>query len=162
MTDLEGLLQRLAAANVDYVVVGGVAAVAHGGSRLTQDLDVVYSRDEENLERLVRALVPTAPYLRGAAPGLPFRFDAATLRRGLNFELSTHLGDIDLIGEVVGGGTYDTLVPHTVLLHVFGVPCRFLELEWLIRIKRAAGRPKDLEAVAELETLRDLVNAAPA
>jgi hypothetical protein len=161
-TDLEGLLQRLAAGRVHHIVVGGVAAVAHGGSRLTQKLDIVYSRDEDNLEKLVSALGPTAPYLRGAAPGLPFGFDVATLRRGLNFELSTGLGDIDLLGEVAGGGSYDGLASHTTLFPVFGVTCRFLNLAWLIRITRAAGRAPDLEVVAELETLLELGNAAPA
>jgi hypothetical protein len=162
VTDLEGLLQRLAAGRVHHIVVGGVAAVAHGGSRLTQKLDIVYSLDEDNVERLLQALGPTRPYLRGAAPGLPFGVDIATLQRGLDFELSTGLGDIDLLGEVAGGGSYETLVPHTVLLHVCGVACRFLDLAWLIRTTRAAGRPPDLEAVAELETLLELADAAPA
>lgn len=109
----------------------------------------------------MRARSDRAPTARGGA-GLPFGFDVATLQRGLNFELSTGLGEIDLLGEIAGGGSYDTLVPQTVPLEVFGLECRFLEPAWLVRIKRAAGRPKDLEAIAELETLRELVDAAPA
>jgi hypothetical protein len=101
----------------------------------------------------VSALAPHGPYLRGAPPGLPFQWDEATIRRGLNFTLTTDLGDLDLFGELTGGGSYDALAPHTVTLELFGMQCRCLDLEWLIRVKRAAGRPKDLEALAELEAL---------
>jgi hypothetical protein len=84
--------------------VGGAAAIAHGSARLTQDLDIVYSRSQENLRRVAAALAAHNPYLRGAPPGLPFIWDAATLARGLNFTLVTSLGDIDLLGEIPGGG----------------------------------------------------------
>ena len=153
MTDFERLLRVLTDGRVDFIIVGGVAGVAHGSARLTQDLDVVYSRSSDNIRRLASALAPYAPYLRDAPPGLPFRWDEATIRRGLNFTLRTDLGDLDLFGELTGGGDYDALVPHTVTLELFGTGCRCLDLEWLIRVKRAAGRPRDLEALAELEAL---------
>jgi len=155
MTDFEKLLHVLKDGRVDFIVVGGVAAVAYGSARLTQDLDVVYARDRENLRRVVEALAPRTPYLRGAPPDLPFRWDLVTLERGLNFTLTTALGDLDLLGEVTGGGGYEALLPHTVALVLFGMECRCLTLDWLIRVKRAAGRPRDLEAVAELEALRE-------
>lgn len=75
--------------------------------------------------------------------------------KGLNFTLTTSIGDVDLLGEIAGGGGYDALLPHTVELSAFGHACRCIDLEMLIRVKRAAGRPKDLEAIAELESLRD-------
>jgi predicted nucleotidyltransferase len=140
---------------VDFVVVGGTAGNAHGSARVTYDLDLVYRRSPENLERLVRALQSHNPYLRGAPPGLPFRFDVATLRRGLNFTLTTKLGDLDLLGEIAGGGNYESLEPQSRELEAFGVRFRCVTLEQLIRLKRAAGRPKDLEAIAELEALLD-------
>jgi predicted nucleotidyltransferase len=153
MTDFGALLQCLHDREVDFILVGGVAAVAHGSARLTQDVDVVYSRTRENIDRLARSLAEHDPYLRGAPPGLPFTWDTATINRGLNFTLTTNLGDIDLFGEIPGGGRYEDLVDHCITLELFGTPCRCLGLEWLIRVKRAAGRPKDLEAVAELEVL---------
>jgi hypothetical protein len=153
VTDFEGLLRALGDARVDFLVVGGVAAVAHGSARLTQDLDVVYSRRPDNLARLASALTPLTPYLRGAPPGLPFRFDVDTIARGLNFTLTTTLGDLDVLGEITGGGGYERLMPHTIELRLYGRPCLFLDLPWLIQVKRAAGRPKDLEAIAELEAL---------
>jgi len=154
VTRFGDLLRALASAGVDFVLVGGVAAAAHGSPRGTQDLDVVYRRDEDNLLKLVGSLAVLHPYLRGAPPGLPFRFDLPTVRAGLNFTLMTDLGAIDLLGEIAGGGNYESLVDHTVTVDAIGVSCRMLDLETLIRTKKAAGRPKDLEGIAELESLR--------
>ena len=151
MTNFPGMIRALA--NVRFIVVGGVAAIAHGATRLTQDFDVVYARDTENLRALATALSPHAPYLRGAPPGLPFVFDERTLSQGLNFTLETALGDVDLLGEIVGGGGYDALEPHSIELELYGVRCKCLDLPTLIHVKRAAGRPKDLDAVAELEEI---------
>ena len=101
------------------------------------------------------ALGPYHPYLREAPPGLPFRFDSDTLKAGLNFTLTTDLGWIDLLGEITGGGKYEDLLPNSISVEAFGLHCRVLNLDTLIRTKKAAGRPKDFEALAELEILRD-------
>ena len=154
MTDFEGLLRVLTQGGVDFIVIGGFAATAHGSAHLTVDLDAVYSRTAANVDRLVRALEPIEPYLRGAPPGLPFRFDGDTIRQGLNFTLTTRAGDLDLLGEAAGGGTYEALLPHSEVREIAGIDCRFVNLDTLIRLKRAAGRPKDLERIAELEALR--------
>lgn len=153
MTDYAALLRCLSEAGVEYILVGGAAATAHGSGRLTEDLDVVYRRSEENMHRLVRALSPHNPYLRGAPPGLPFVWDIRMVQRGMNFTLTTDLGAIDLLGEIVGGGRYEDLLPDSITIKVFGVACLCLGLERLIQVKRAAGRPRDLEAVAELEAI---------
>jgi predicted nucleotidyltransferase len=153
MTDFAGLFRTLSDAGVDFILVGGVAATAHGSARLTRDVDVLYARTPENITRLARGLAPHRPYLRGAPPGLPFAWDEMTIARGLNFTLTTTLGDLDLLGEITGGGSFNDLVPHSEALTIFGVTVRCLDLEWLIRVKRAAGRPRDLEALAELEAL---------
>jgi predicted nucleotidyltransferase len=154
MTDFEKLLRLLTKSRVEFIIVGGAAATVHGASRLTQDLDVVYGRTPGNLRRLVSALARLKPALRGAPRGLPFRLDVETLERGLNFTLSTSLGDLDLLGEIVGGGGYDQLLPDCIRIRVFGVECLCLGLDRLIIVKRASGRPRDLETVAELEALR--------
>lgn len=155
MTKFRELLRSLTTANVDFVLVGGVAAAAHGSSRATQDVDIVYRRGADNLQALVAAIGPLNPTLRGAPPGLPFHFDVSTLRAGLNFTLTTTLGWLDLLGEITGGGVYEDLLPHSITVKVFGMTCRVLDMEALIRVKRAAGRPKDFEVIAELESLRD-------
>jgi len=138
---------------VRFIVIGGWAAIIHGAARTTNDVDVVYARDPENIRRLVEALQPWQPYLRGAPPGLPFRFDGATVRAGLNFTLTTQHGDVDLLGEVAGGGTYEDLLPFTQEMTAFGIVCHVVTLERLIQLKRAAGRAKDLEVIAELQAL---------
>jgi Nucleotidyl transferase AbiEii toxin, Type IV TA system len=153
VVDFSRLLAALSGAAARFIVVGGTAALAHGSARLTQDIDVVYDRAGENLERIVRALAPFDPYPRGAPPGLPFQWDARTLENGCNFTLRTTAGPIDLLGEITGGGAYDALLPHSVELELFGYSVRCIALEKLIETKRAAGRPKDFEAIAELEAL---------
>ena len=147
------LLRALADGDVRFIIIGGIAATVHGSARHTRDIDVVYARDDENVGRLVTAMSPHAPYLRGAPAGLPFRWDAATIRAGLNFTLTTPVSDIDFLGEVTGGGRYEDLLPDTVEIEAFGVRARCVTLSKLIALKRAAGRPKDNEVLAELESL---------
>jgi hypothetical protein len=155
VTDFARLFGTLSKGRVEFILVGGVAATVHGSSRLTQDVDIVYARTDPNLKRLVAALKPLRPYLRGAPAGLPFVWSVETLRAGLNFTLTTRAGDLDLLGEIAGGGTYVSLLPHTVAIALFGHQTTCLNLAWLIRTKRAAGRPRDLEVIAELEVLRE-------
>ena len=153
MIDFAAVLRAFEDVGVESIVVGGLAATIHGSARLTQVVDSVYSREPRNLERLVDALRPHSPYLRGAPEGLPFEWSVATITRGLNFTLTTAIGDIDLLSEIPGGGNYQALLPHTTEVAIFGHRCRCLNLPALIRAKRAAGRPKDLEGLAELEAL---------
>ena len=148
-------LPHLCQFDVQYILIGGGAAVAHGAARATYDVDVVYERTEENYTRIVTALRDSTLYYRGAPPGLPFRFDEAMLRSGLNFTFTSSHGDIDLLGEVAGGGTYESLLPDSVRLNLFEATVWVVGLPRLIELKRAAGRPKDFETIAELETLLD-------
>ena len=152
-TKFRDLVGLLSAGYVEFILLGGVAAVLHGSAHLTFDLDILYRRTPDNLDKLARALQSIHPYLRGAPPGLPFTLDADTLARGLNFTLTTRLGDLDLLGEVVGGGTYDALVGESVLATLEGHEVRCVSLRRLIALKRAAGRPKDLDMLAGLEAL---------
>jgi predicted nucleotidyltransferase len=151
--DVLAFVRVLAHEGVEFVVLGGVAANLHGAARTTLDLDVAYNRSPANIARIVRALAPYAPYLRGAPPGLPFTWDEATVQRGLNFTLTTTLGDLDLLGDVAGGGGYEALVARAEPIDLEGGRCWVVTLPTLIALKRAAGRPKDLDAVAELEAL---------
>ena len=153
MTDFGALLSVLVDGGVEFIIVGGLAATVHGSSRLTDDVDVVYHRTADNVTRLVEALRPLSPYLRGAPPGLPFDWSVATLNHGLNFTLTTSSGPLDILGEIVGGGRYEDLLPSTVEITLFGRRVRCLDLRALIAAKRAAGRPKDLETLAELEAI---------
>lgn len=151
--EFEKLLPTLVESGVDFILVGGVAAVVHGSARATYDVDIVYARSDANIERLIAALSAHAPRLRDAPGDLPFVFDAKTIRNGLNFTLTTALGDVDLFGEVIGGGKYEDLLPHSFEVEAFGVEFKCVDLPTLIRIKEAAGRAKDREAVEELRVL---------
>lgn len=155
MIDFEQMLPLLADAGVEFVIVGGLAAIIHGSARATFDLDICYSREAANIERLAATVTSLSPALRGAPEGLPFRFDAATIRKGLNFTLTTHLGDIDLLGEVSGVGGYDEAFSASLPVQMFGHEFHVLTLDSLIASKQAAGRPKDLTDLHTLEALRD-------
>ncbi len=122
-----------------------MAAILHGSARVTFDV--------ENIERLAAALAPYQPYLRDAEPNLPFAWDAKTISGGLNFTLTTDLGDVDLFSEVAGSETYSDVLPDSFDVEAFGVQFKCMDLPTLIRIKEAAGRPKDREALAELRVL---------
>jgi len=155
-TQIERLLDILVQGKVEFVVIGGWAAIAHGSAYLTFDTDFCYSRSSENIRRLCGALDTLHPYLRGVEKGLPFRFDFKTVESGLNFTLVTDLGDVDLLGEVAGLGSFDRVADDSEKMELFGFQVRVLTLEALIRAKRAAGRPKDLNALPELEALLEL------
>ena len=157
-TDYDNLVSLLVAGGVNFIIVGGAAATAHGSSRLTTDLDVVYSRSPENIKRLVEALQPLLPRLRGVAEDLRFRWDEETVKKGLNFTLTTTAGSLDVFGEIIGGGNFEQLAPDSIKLTLFGNQCLCLGLKRLILVKQAAGRPKDREAVAELKVILEEQN----
>ncbi len=152
-TDFEKAVKVLRGGEVDFIIIGGVAAILHGLGYTTYDLDVVYLRSRENIRRLVETLKPYQPYLRGAPPGLPFQLDEKTVRNGLNFTLVTLFGDLDLLGEVSGAGNYSDLLPNSTKITAFGVECYRANLDKLIQMKRAAGRPKDLEVLSQMQAL---------
>ena len=157
MIEFKNALTVLAGVKVRFVIVGGLAMSIHGSSSVTYDLDFCYARDPENFSRLVQALQSYNPRLRGAPVGLPFRFDETTLRNGLNFTLATDLGDIDLLGEVAGIGGYAEALKVSLPVELFGVTLDVLTIDALIVSKRAAGRPKDLMILPELEALREAI-----
>lgn len=153
MAELAQALKLLADCKVDCVVVGGVAAGAHGSSQVTFDVDVCYSRDSNNLLRLSDALRSVNATLRGAPKDIPFLLDEETRRRGLNFTFDADIGKIDILGEVQGVGGHQQCVEDSNELELFGIPCRVISLEKLIAAKRSAGRAKDLVVLPELEAI---------
>jgi hypothetical protein len=140
--DLEKLLPTLVRAGAELIVVGGVAGTIHGSARATYDVDLLYCRNERNIQRLANSLAPYRPYLREAPRGPPFAWDAKTIRNGLNFTLTTELGDIDLLGEVGGGETYNDLLGHSFDVEAFGVRFDCIDLPTLIRIKESGRQTK--------------------
>lgn len=159
MINLRHTIELFGEHEIEFVIIGGIAITLHGSSYLTADLDLCYNRSKDNLERIAAALSPYRPRLRGAPEGLPFVWDAETLRRGMNFTLTTDLGDIDLLGEVAGVGGYEEAFNSSVAFGLYGHEVRILSLDALIESKRAAGRPKDLLVLPELEALREVLES---
>jgi hypothetical protein len=159
MTNFREAVAVLSRAGVSFIVVGAYAGILQGSAQVTQDIDICYERSPENMKRLAAALTPYHPNLRGAPPGLPFNLDQRTLAQGMNFTFQTDFGDIDLLGELSGVGQFPELVGDAVLIDLHGTQVRVASLDALIRSKRAAGRPKDLLALPELEALREFQSA---
>jgi predicted nucleotidyltransferase len=158
VSDPKEIIAALSDEGARFIIVGGVAMVIHGSAYVTEDLDIVYARSDDNLAAIVRAVKPFRPRLRvsGEPDGVPFLFDASTLHAGMNFTLTTDKGDLDLLGEISGIGRYEDAMESSETIALFGRSYDVLSLAGLIRAKRAAGRPKDLQAVPELEHLLEI------
>lgn len=154
------LLRRLADAGVDFVVIGGYAAIAHGSVQITRDLDICYSDDEANLKALGGALVALDSRLRGVSDDVPFVPDGATFRRTRVLTLDTTEGPLDILADPAGAPGYKTLKKRAIETRVAGEAVLVASLDDLLAMKRASGRPKDLIAVEELEAIARLEREA--
>jgi predicted nucleotidyltransferase len=148
------MLRGLTRKKVKFVVIGGVAAAAHGSSRVTNDLDICYdAADVAHLGSLADLLAAWHAYPRGVEEGLPFIMDERTLRGAPVMTLTTSEGDIDIMDRVAGVGDYVAVRKHSEKISALGVSFRVLDLQSLINAKRAAGRPRDFDHLPELEAL---------
>ena len=155
MKELTRITKRLAEANVEFVIAGGLSALMQGSSLMTRDVDVVCRMDTENLRKLWSALEELHPVHRMTPDKLPFTLDQAE-RRGLkNLYLSLDWGQLDCLGEIKGLGGYADCLAQSEIVPIDGVDVRVLTLDALITAKRAMGRPRDLHAVLELEAIRE-------
>lgn len=151
--NFEAAIQVLSDAGVEFIVVGGWSAILHGGTHITNDLDLFFSRRPENVRRLAEALRPFHPRPRGMPDDLPFVWDAASLANSTILTLSTDLGAIDLLAEVSGLGSFEEVERNSLSVEMFGRRVRTLDLKSLIESKRAVARDKDLNVLRELESL---------
>jgi hypothetical protein len=149
-------LHALCDAGVEFVVIGGLSGTFHGSTRATLDIDICYSRSTPNLKCLVAALAPFHPRPQGFPVELPFVWDETTLRNSPILTLHTDVGEIDLLAEIAGFGSYDEVKAHSIVVDAFERKMATLDLPSLIRAKRAAGREKDLAALPELESLLEI------
>jgi hypothetical protein len=147
---LQPLLELLTKHAVDFLVIGGIAGIVHGSAHPTFDFDVVYARDEQNLERMAAALSELGVTLRGAPPDLPFQVDARTLAKGCNFTFDSEYGSFDILGDAAGMRDYDVMRADSIWETLWGLRVRVVSRDDLIRMKRAAGRPKDKSMAEEL------------
>ncbi len=151
---LRVLLGRLTEAEVDFVVVGGVAVITQASPRFTKDLDICYAREHANLERLGAALVGLGARLRGVEEDLPFVADARTLLQTQMLTLTTSDGAIDLLADPDGSPGYAALRRNASRVDLDGQTVLVASIDDLIAMKRAAGRPQDLVDLESLEVAR--------
>ena len=153
------LLAALADAGVDFVVIGAIAVVAHGHIRTTRDLDITYSTTPKNLAALGEFLVASDARLRGVTEVVPFVPDARTLERVEMLTLETRLGSLDLLAAPPGAPSWHELRKRALRIELEGRTVRVAAIDDLVSMKRAAGRPRDLEDIEALEAIQRLERA---
>lgn len=151
--DVEAILGTLARHDVEYVLIGGLAARIHGSPLLTEDLDITPALDRENLARLAAALQELGARLRGAEE-VEFPLDDRSLASADVLTMTTRAGWLDVCSRPAGGQSYETLAPNAEAYELFGLRVRIASIDDLIRSKSAAGRDKDLRGLPALRELQ--------
>jgi predicted nucleotidyltransferase len=155
--DFSGIVKALHDSGVRYVLIGGLAMVAHGSSHVTVDIDLSYARDPENLSALSELLRANHSSLREAPPDLPFILDERTLKSMSTLTLQTDFGDVDLLAEPPGVVSFDHLWNRSQIITLFGIDVHVASLDDLIAMKEAANRPKDRNHLLELRALKQAI-----
>ena len=155
----QALLGALTEHGVDFVVVGGLAAMVHGSSYPSYDLDITYARDQANLERLAEVLRELRATLRGAPADSPFQVDAESLRAGAHFTFTTPFGSLDLLDRPDGSPAYERLRAAAVRTEIEGRSVLVASVDHMIAMKEATGRPHDKTVAHELRAISDELRA---
>jgi len=153
--NLTRITRRLAEAQVDFVVAGGLSAYLHGSSLMTRDVDVACRMEPDNLGRLFEAFSDLHPVHRMTPQKIPFTREQAESGGYQNLYLSTDWGQLDCLGDIKGLGGYSACLAESHPIDIEGIHIRILSIDALIQAKRAMGRPRDLHAVLELEAIRE-------
>ncbi|MCB9851105.1 MAG: nucleotidyltransferase [Phycisphaerales bacterium] len=154
MDSILELLIRLRDAQVEFVVVGGLAATLHGSAVVTEDVDVCAPLSESNLSRIVDALRDLNPRHRMTPGKVALTLDVKSLAGFKNLYLTTDEGQLDILSEISGVGDATSVRDNSVEMMIRGCAIRVLSIDSLIRAKKALGRPKDIQTAIELEALR--------
>ena len=154
--DPAGLIKALDEADVDYVLVGGLAASALGLPRGTEDMDILASTEADNLQRIHSALLALKARLRIAKPPYAVDFDPhpSLLKQQTMLTMTTTSGDLDLLFEADGIGGYDDIEPKSETYELYGCLVKIAHIDDIIASKQAAGRQKDIDAMSGLNELR--------
>lgn len=153
------LLRLLLEEQVEFVIIGGVAAIAHGSASFTVDFEIAAPLSSENVRRLIRALGPHHPRYAHAGDKRAVTEAPELLAKNRNLYLLTDVGRLDIVTEVPPIGAYDVLAKRAAKLHVLGHDCLVISLDDLIAAKAHLGRPKDKQVELELRAIRDRLKA---
>lgn len=153
MTNYERLVELLLVNNVDFVLIGGFAAILHGASMMTEDLDVCIPFNIENCEKLLEALKNIHPMPRPKR--FPLNRTAQRLSELKNLYLDTDLGPIDFLGSVANLGSFENLKTHIMEIDLYGHKVKILKIESLIASKKTLGRPKDKQVIFQLMAIQN-------
>lgn len=158
MENLNLLLKRLLENKIEFVLIGGYAAVVHGVSLVTHDLDICAVVTPGILEQLRTALSDLDP-LHRMNPSFQPSLKKYPAKGQLldNYYLKTKEGILDILKEVQPIGTFEQIKQRAIVINVFGYECRVISLDDLIEIKTTMKRPKDQATLAELLAIREKI-----
>jgi predicted nucleotidyltransferase len=154
--DFIELLERLNKAGVDFVIVGGFAGTVYGCTLVTQDVDICLDFSPPNLLALQRAISDLHPVHRMTPGRQKLEMTRKNCSSFKNLYLDTDIGRLDCLGSIKGVGDYQTVKKESVTVETGGVRLQVLNLEALIESKKAMNRPRDRQAIAELEAIKKL------
>ena len=155
MQEIEKLLKLLTENEVQFVIIGGVAATLHGSSMVTEDIDFCVPFTVDNMNVLLRAFKDIHPTHRVIGDDRPLTESAEDLSAFKNLYLKTDLGYIDMLSEVKGVGDFKAVKQASVEAELFCAKCPILDLDALIDAKKQMDRPKDKETVIQLEAIKE-------
>jgi hypothetical protein len=153
-SDFFDLLKRLNKAGVDFVIVGGFAGIIHGCSYVTQDIDICCDFSPANLLRLQKALAKLHPVHRMTPKKIKFELNRGNIPHFNNLYLDTDIGQLDCLNYINGLGDFNEVKKSSVPIKVEGAKFFVLDIDSLIRAKKALNRPRDKQAVLELEAIK--------
>jgi hypothetical protein len=153
MQNLSELTRRLVEAQVEFVLIGGFAAVAHGVTLVTRDVDICCRFSETNLMRIQTAFADLHPVHR-SRPDLPLALTPEQCASLKNLYLKTDLGVVDCLGEVLGVGDFESVLKHSIQLELPFGGCRILDLDAMIQAKEAMGRDHDRITLKQLREIK--------
>lgn len=155
--DLKKLLKLLLENEIDFVLIGGFAAVVHGSTLVTQDLDICSSMSVENIEKLRSVLKEYNPVHRmNRNAKLSFLEHPKSLDGINNIYLDTDLGVLDILSATQPAGDFETIKKNSIQIKIYGHTCNVISIDDLIKVKSSMKRPKDLQAVEELIKIKKL------
>ena len=155
MQNLKELLRTLLEHEIDFVLIGGFAAVVHGTTLVTQDLDICAAITEEQVSKLRKALKDLHPRHRMNPNAKHSFLEYPEVIKGINnIYLETDLGILDILSQTEPAGSFDEIKSRALEVSLYGYKCRVISIEDLIQIKKSMKRPKDLQAVEELKIIQ--------